>query len=380
MEFAWTQAQQEAYQRIFDYTQQYLCPEITDTIPHWHRAQWRQCGDIGLLGLSVPTHYNGQGMNALTSAYMLEAFGRGCQDMGLVFSVAAHLFACCMAIVEFGSSQLKELFLPKLCSGEFVGANAITEQTSGSDVFSMQTRAIRDGDSYVLTGTKSYVSNGPVADVFVVYAVTRPEHGYLGISSFLVEKNNPGLVVHEPFQKMGLRSTPGCQITLNACRVPSTQILGQEGQGGTIFTQSMQWERACLFAGYIGLMERQIERTISYAKKRRQFGKPIGKNQAISHRIVDMKLRLEAARLLLYRACWLLDKGEKHAQLFISLSKLATSEAAVQGGLDAIHIHGSIGFEQEYGIESMLRDAIPSTIFSGTSEMQREIIARELGL
>jgi alkylation response protein AidB-like acyl-CoA dehydrogenase len=178
---------------------------------------------------------------------------------------------------------------------------------------------------------------------------------------------------------MGLTSTPACQVTFKDCQVPVANRLGKEGQGSQIFKRSMQWERSCLFAAYIGQMERQLERTLAYAKLRRQFGKPIGKHQAIAHRLADMKLRLEMVRLLLYRACWLFDQG-KDATLAISLAKLAISEAAVQGGLDAIRIHGSVGLGHEYGIESMLRDAIPSTIFSGTSEMQRDIICSELGL
>jgi len=230
-----------------------------------------------------------------------------------------------------------------------------------------------------LTGTKSYASNGPIADLLIVYASTNPAHGYLGITAFIVKRNAQGLTIGEPFSKMGLTSTPACQVYLNECRVPATNRLGREGQGAHIFKRSMQWERACLFASYVGMMERQLEQATAYAQERRQFGKSIGKNQAIAHRLANMKLRLDASRLLLYRACWLLDQG-KDATLAISLAKLAVSEAAIQGGLDAIQIHGAIGFGCESGIERMLRDAIPGTIFSGTSEIQRDIIANELGL
>lgn len=347
---------------------------------YWTRAQWQYCGDLGLLGLSVPTHFGGQGLGTLETAHMLEAFGYGCSDMGLVFSVAAHLFACCMPIVEQSNAFLQEHILPALCSGKLVGANAITETEAGSDVFAMKTVAQLSGDAYILNGTKSYVSNGPIADIFIVYAVTNSYHGYFGITGFVVDRATPGLSFGEPFQKMGLTTTPACQITFQDCRVPLTHCLGEEGQGALIFTRSMQWERSCLFAGYVGMMERQLEQTIHYAQKRQQFGKALGKNQAISHRIVEMKLRLESARLLLYRACSLFESDEEDIQMAISLSKLAISEAAIANSLDAIRIHGSIGIEREYGIESMLRDAIPSTIFSGTSEMQREIIANKLGL
>jgi alkylation response protein AidB-like acyl-CoA dehydrogenase len=334
---------------------------------------------LSLLGLSVPMAYGGCGYDALTTARAIEAFGRGCENMGLVFSVSAHLFACTMPITEYGDEVLKARILPSLCSGRLIGANAITEDNAGSDVFALQTRAVREGDFYVLDGQKSYVTNGPVADIFVVYAMTNPAHGYLGITAFAVEKDTPGLRVGEPIHKMGLTSTPACRISFDACRVPVAYRLGREGQGTHIFKWSMQWERSCLFASYLGQMDRQLERTIAYAKARRQFGKPLAKHQAIAHRIADMKGRLEAARLLLYRACWRFDQGE-NALLDISLSKLAVSQAAVQGGLDAIHIHGSTGINSEYGIEQMLRDALPATIFSGTDEMLRSIIANELGL
>ncbi|HET8840409.1 MAG TPA: acyl-CoA dehydrogenase family protein [Ktedonobacteraceae bacterium] len=376
MNFSWSQEQDELYSCVLSEAQKAF-PTPSDQF--WTRAQWQQCADMKLSALSVPQRYGGKGYDALTTARAIEAFGRGSQDMGLVFSLAAHLFACTMPIVEHGDEALKSRFLPGLGDGTLIGANAITETQAGSDVFALKTRATRDGDAYVLNGHKSYVSNAPVADLFVVYAVTNPAHGYLGITGFVVEKGTPGLVVGEPFRKMGLTSTPGSQVFFESCRVSLANRLGREGQGAQIFKQSMLWERSCLFAAYVGQMERQLEQTIAYVGERRQFGKALGKHQAVAHRVAAMKLRLEAARLLLYRACWSFEQGEQ-ALLDIALSKLAVSEAAVMGGLDAIHIHGSVGFNSDNGIETMLRDAIPATIFSGTSEMQYDIIASELGL
>lgn len=375
MDFAWSPAQEELYATILTGVRRIEC---TPDQP-WTRTQWQQCGALGLLGLSVPKAYEGQGYDALTTAHALEAFGYGCKDMGLVFSSAAHLFACSMPIAHFGEEALKRRFLSGLSNGTLVGANAITEESAGSDVYAQKTSAVREGETYILNGCKSYVSNGPLADVLVVYAMTNPAHGYLGLSSFVVEKGTPGLIIGEPFRKMGLTSTLACQITFENCHVPLQHRLGREGQGYQIFRHSMHWERACLFAAYIGLLDAQLEQTLTYTKGRVQFGKPLNKHQAIAHRLADMKLRLESARLLLYHACWLFDQ-DKDSDLAISLSKLAISEAAVQGGLDAIQIHGSLGFSQEYGIERMLRDAIPSTLFSGTSEMQRDIIASEISL
>src|SRR5436305_3035003 len=379
MDFSWTEAQDEIYHRLLSLVQNKLPMREMHSDQWWTRAQWLLCGDLKLLGLSVPTSYGGCGYDALTTARVIEAFGLGCEDMGLVFSASADLFACAMPIVEYGDDAMKARVLPGLCSGRLIGANAITEDEAGSDVFALKTRAERHGDFYVLEGQKSYVSNAPVADLFVVYAVTNPAHGYLGISTFLVEKDTPGLTIGQPFRKLGLTSTPASRISFDACRIPASNRLGNEGQGSHIFKRSMQWERACLFAAYLGQMERLLERTLTHAQKRRQFGKPLAKHQAIAHRLADMKARLEAARLLLYRACWRFDHGQD-AVLDISLSKLAVSEAAVLGGLDAIHIYGATGINCEYGIEQMLRDALPSTVFSGTSEMLRDMIASELGL
>ena len=278
-----------------------------------------------------------------------------------------------------GSAHLKSSVLPQLASGEYLGANAISETDAGSDVFALKTRAVRDGADYVVTGVKNYVTNGPIADIFLVYAFTEPSHGYLGVSAFAIPRQSPGLVVGGRFEKVGLRSAPMSSIYLENCRVPASHLVGEEGQGALIFKASMLWERACLFAAYLGMMDRQLEETIAFAKARRQFGKPIGQYQAVSHRISEMKLRLESARLLLHRACWLKDR-EVNSSLAISLAKLAISEAAVQSGIDAIRVHGGAGVVAETGVAQGLLDSLPSLIFSGTSDIQRELIARELGL
>ncbi len=376
MDFSWSQEERALYDSLFQAVQQHF-----QALPnaYWTREQWNVCGQLGLLGLCVPEQYGGKGFSALKTALALEAFGRGCQDMGLVFSVAAHLLACSRPVVDAGSEHLKALHLPKLCSGDSIAANAITEEHAGSDIFALSTRATREGPDYVLNGTKSYVSNGPVADLFLIYASTNPAHGYLGISTFLVARHTAGLRLGEPFDKIGLKSTPACALYLQDCHIPPTALVGAEGQGSSIFTRSMQWERTCLFAAYVGMMERQLERSLDYAKRRRQFGTSIGKHQAVAHRLVNMKLRLESARFLLYRACWLLDQGQETAQAS-SLAKIAVSEAAIEGGLDAIQIHGALGLDQNIGIESTLRDALPATLFSGTSEIHRNIVADSLGL
>jgi L-prolyl-PCP dehydrogenase len=373
MEFGWSEAQNDLYERTLAFARTQM-----NAREEWGAA-WRRAGEFGLLGLSVPERHRGLGLDSLTTARAIEAFGRGCRDGGLVFSAAAHLFACAMPIVLHGDDALKARVLPRLASGEWVGANAITEAEAGSDVTALKTTATRDGSGYVLDGAKSYVTNGPRADVILVYAKTAPSDGYLGVTAFIVERGAVGLRVGEPFAKMGLESSPISSIYLDGCRVPAANRLGQEGEGAAIFAASMAWERSCLFAAYVGSMEWQLDECVAFAGQRRQFRRPIGKHQAIAHRIADMKLRLEGARLLLYRACWLRDRGHE-ATLEVALAKLAVSEAAIQSGLDAIQIHGGLGYMVESGVERALRDAVPATIFSGTSEIQRDLVARGLGL
>jgi alkylation response protein AidB-like acyl-CoA dehydrogenase len=340
---------------------------------------WRRCGEFGLAGLCVEERYRGLGLGALDTAHTFEALGQGCEDGGLMFSLGAHLFACVMPIAKHANESLKQEVLPRLATGEWIGANAITEPEAGSDAFALSTLARLDGDSYVIDGVKSYVTNAPVADAFVVYAMTHPELGHLGVNAFVVERTRRGVNVGEPFAKMGLTTSPIASVYFDGCRVPVSSRLGADGAGAGVFADSMGWERTCLFAGYLGAMDRLLERCIDHAKGRKQFGKSIGKQQAVAHRIVDMKLRIESARWLLYRACWLLDRGEK-AGLEVACAKLAVSEAAIRGGLDAIQIHGGAGFMVDVGIERLLRDAIGSSIFSGTSEIQRNVIAARLGL
>jgi alkylation response protein AidB-like acyl-CoA dehydrogenase len=378
MDFEWTETQRELHRTIKAFARDQLTRAKTESSSFAAEA-WRACGRMGLLGLSVPTCYGGSGLDTLSSAHAMEAFGEGCPDMGLVFAAAAHLNACAMPLAEHGSEQHKRKLLPGLCDGTLIGANAISEAGAGSDLSALETRAVRDGDSYVIDGEKSFVTNGTTADVYTVYAVTSPADGYLGISAFAVERSCAGIHPQRPFEKMGLSSAQTGPVVFAGCRVPAESLLGTEGKGLAIFNRSMAWERTCLFAGYLGQMQRQLEQTIGYALDRKQFRKPIARNQAVSHRIVDMKMRLDAARMLLYRACWAMDQG-RPAELEISMAKLAISEAAVESGLDTIRVHGGLGVMMESGIPQALVDSVPCTIFSGTSDLQRNLIARELGL
>ncbi|WP_394827342.1 acyl-CoA dehydrogenase family protein [Pendulispora albinea] len=381
MDFECSPQQRALYERIFRFARQELeaicAARGYDTL--FGRDEMRLCGEHGLLGLCVPDAEGGGGRGLLDTALAMEALTLGAGDVGLGFAIAAHLFACCTPIAEFGNDKLRRRILPRLCSGEWIGANAITEEGAGSDVFAMTTTARREGDVYVLDGQKSFVTNAPMADVFVVFAKTNAAHGFLGITGFVVERGTPGLHIGPTLAKMGLSSIPASSIELRGCAVPMGNRIGEEGQGGVIFGRSMQWERAGLFAIWTGDMQRRLEQVIAHVKTRRQFGQRISKKQAVAHRIADMKLRLESSRLLWQRACFLLDRGTASA-LDVSMAKIAVSEAAIASSIDAIQLFGSKGYLQPSGVERALRDAMAATIASGTSEVQRDIIARDLGL
>ncbi|MGW7820218.1 acyl-CoA dehydrogenase family protein [Streptomyces puniciscabiei] len=350
----------------------------TTTDPESVRMTWKDAAGIGLTGLCVPEEYGGAGLGALDTALALEAFGRSCSDMGLVFGVAAHLLSCAVPILEFGTETAKQLLLG-MAAGDLVAGNAMTEDEAGSDIGRIRTTATRQGDGYLLEGEKSFVSNAPIADVFVTYAVTDPSAGFLGLSAFAVPRELRGVVVGPPLPKAGLRGCLAARVRFDGCLVPAGHLIGAEGSGAAVFQHSMAWERGVLFAGYLGLMERQLDECVARVTSRRQFGRRIADFQAVSHRIARMRQRLEGARLLLYRACWLLDKGRTDVRA-IAMAKNAVSEASIANSLDAVQLFGSAGYLVGAGIEEQLRDCLPTTIFSGTTEIQLELIARESGL
>jgi len=377
MEFGWTPEQRERYDAALATARQRFAPETGG--PRLAPEDWRALGEHGLLGASVDPKYGGAGLGALDTALLFEAFGRGCPDTGLVFAAAAHLFACAMPIAEFGPVALRERLLPGMCAGASIAANAMTEPGAGSDVSKLSTMAMPVDGGYLLNGTKSFVSNGPAADVFVTYATTDPAAGHFALTAFVVERGAAGVRVGEPFRKLGMASCPASEVEFVDCFVPHESVLGERGQGSIVFQQSMLWERTCLFALYVGLQDRLIDQVVAHAKERSQFGRPLREFQSVSNRIVEMKLRLESGRLLLYRACWSLDRAEPDP-LGSALSKLAVSESAVASAVDAVQILGGRGYLTGQGAEAALRDALGGTIFSGTSDIQRQIVARELGL
>ena len=342
-------------------------------------AAWRACAKFGVQGLPVPAGLGGQGADILTTVLVMEALGYGCHDNGLIFSLNAQMWSLELPLVKFGSPAQQQAYLPGLISGDLIGVHAMTEPDSGSDAYAMRTRFERQGDGYLLNGTKLYITNAPVSDVVLVFAVDPGKPKVAAISAFLVEKGTPGFTVTRGLDKMGLRTSPMGEVVLDDCYVPAGHRVGREGAGMAIFNSTMTWERSCILASALGVMQRQVEACTAYARQRKQFGQPIGKFQAVAGKIADMYLRLEAARLLVYQAAWLGQQG-KLALAEAAAAKLFTSEAWVASSLDAIQVHGAYGYLKESGVERDLRDAVASTIYSGTSEIQRVILARMLGL
>jgi alkylation response protein AidB-like acyl-CoA dehydrogenase len=343
------------------------------------REAWVKCAQLGLLGLPVPSAHGGVDASATTIAAALDGLGYGCADNGLIFSLGAQMWACELPIVHFGTEEQKRRYLPPMCDGSLIAAHAMSEPESGSDAFSLKTTATATGDGWLLNGSKTFATNAPESDVFIVFATTDRRLGFAGLCAFVVERETPGLTVGRPFSKMGLRTSHLSELFFSDCLVPADSLLGKAGAGIVIFNTSMLWERSLILAPAVGTMRRQLERCLAYGRERVQFRQPIGEFQAISHRLADMKLRLETAHLMLYRMAALLDDGSA-TDLDAALTKLHLSECFVQSSLDALQIHGGYGYVTESGIERDVRDALAGKIYSGTSEMQRNLIATHLGM
>jgi alkylation response protein AidB-like acyl-CoA dehydrogenase len=341
--------------------------------------KWQRLADWGYLGLRVPAEFGGEDVDPLTGLLVTEGLGEGCEDGGLVFSAAVQAWVVVPALLSYGTEEQKQRHLPGLATGSTMGALAITEPDSGSDAFAMRTRASRVDGGWSLAGRKAYVTNGPAANLVICFAATGDGGALGGISVFLVETDTPGVERTPPMAKMGLRTSPLGDLVLDDAFVPEQNALGQIGSGALIFNELLEWERIWTTAAQIGALERDLEKARSYAKERKAFGAPIASYQRVADRIVDMKVRLETGRLLVYRAAWLKAQGQS-ALAESALAKLWVSESAVASSLDSIQVHGGYGYMSEAGVERRLRDAVASRIYSGTSEMQRAIVERSIGL
>ena len=345
--------------------------------PAFDHDGWKKCASFGAMGVTIPTEYGGRGQALDEFVAMMEGLGYGSRRMGCLTAVSAHVFGVVEPLNVAGTDDQKRRYLRKLATGEWVGAHSVTEPQAGSDLNGMITTATADGDFYVINGQKRYTTCGAGADFHVVYARMDDPTRYR-LSCFMLEPGTKGMTVR-PLPASGLAGSGLSEVTYENVRVPAGNLLGKPGSGSTLFQGSIERERACIFGATLGSMERELELAVEYANKREVSGNKIGHYQAISHRIADMKVRLEASRLLLYQVTSLKSRG-KRAPLEAAIAKLYVSDAFVQNSLDLIRIHGGNGFVNEGGVEGYLRDSLGGIIFSGTNDIQRNIIAANLGL
>jgi len=345
------------------------------------KNDWQKCADFGILELAVPQNFNRQKkeINIAEATLVMEGLGYAYKDNGLPFALSAQMWTVQLPIAQFGTKEQQEEYLPSLASGKWIASHALTEPNAGSDVFSMETTAKKVEGGYILNGEKCLITLAPVADIFLVFAVTNQKLGKWGISAFLVKKGTKGFSVSENNEKMGLRTVPIGSLQFKGCFISENDRLGKEGAGWTITNHSLEHDRCSILASQLGAMERQLETAITYVKQRKQFGKSIGEFQSVSNRIANMKIRLETSRLLLYKVAWLKSQG-KSAMLEAAMLKLQLSEDFLASSMDTIRLHGGVGYLSKNEIDRDLRDAVGGVIYAGTSDIQRNIIAKLLGL
>lgn len=337
---------------------------------------WEKIAGRGLAGLCIPEQYGGSGLDALSTVTTLEAFARGSKDHSMVTVLCSHLLIGSMPIVEQGTEEQKKKYLPEMAAGKRIGAFALTEPEAGSDASGLKTTARRDGDYYILNGSKTFISNAPIADVFIVYASTDLSKKAAGISAFIVEKGSPGLIVGKPLRKYECDAAPTGELFFEDCKIPVENILGVEGTGFQAMIKSLGWERLA-FAPIVGNMEADLKVCIEYSKQRIQFGKPIFEYQLVQAMLAEMKIDLEASRYLCYYLAWKMDQGE-YTGLDAAIAKTFVSEAAERSSRKAVQIFGGYGCMREYPIGRSLWMSKMTTIGGGTSQMQRMIIGRML--
>ncbi|HEY8348029.1 MAG TPA: acyl-CoA dehydrogenase [Symbiobacteriaceae bacterium] len=378
MDFAPTEQQRMLRAAIRELCEREIAPRSAE-YNRRHEFPWhniRLLGQQGFLNMQIPEPYGG-GADWVSYAMVVEELARACAATAVIFEVHCSLHS--EAIYRYGSEEQKARYLPLLTRGQMVGAYALTEPGAGSDAAAIRTTAVRDGDSYVLNGEKTFITSGGQAGLYVVFARTDPDPAsrHRGVSAFLVEAGTPGLIVGKPVEKMGLHAAPTTPLYFQDCRIPASQLLGREGDGFRMAMELLDRGRVGIAAQAVGIAQAALEDAIAYARLRTAFGKPIGEHQAIGFKLADMATELEAARLLLYRAAHLLGTGAR-ATREVAMAKLFASEVAMRVTLEAVQIHGGYGYTQDFRVERLMREAKITQIYEGTSEIQRLIIARSL--
>jgi len=376
VDFAWTPEQHHAH----DQARLFALREFGAKRPEPRGGfldAWHTCAQFGLQALNIPAAYGGLGLDARSAVHVLEGFGAGCRDNGLLMSLGAQLWSVAMPLIQFGSEEQKRLWLPALAQGKSIGAFALTEPESGSDVFHLRTRALADAAGFRLEGAKCFVTNAPVADLFLVFAATDANAGYFGLTAFLLRRDLAGLELGPPLQKMGLESSPMSELRFDALWTPRESVLGEVGGGGAVLMNTLEWERGCLLAPALGTMDRLLQETTQFLRLRKQFGRPVIEFEAVGQHLAELRLRLELSRLLAYQFAWMKDQNLS-AALQASMTKLYLSESLRRASELAVHLHGAAGYLRDLDYECTWRDAMASSLYSGTTEMQHNLIAEGL--
>ncbi|MEW9671239.1 acyl-CoA dehydrogenase [Ammoniphilus sp. 3BR4] len=375
MELRFTEEQDMMRKMVRDFAQNEIAPivehmEETDEYP---LEVIRKMGEYGLMGIPIPEKYGGAGMDFTSYILAIHEISKVSATVGVILSV--HTSVGTNPILYFGTEEQKKKWIPKLAAGEYIGAFALTEPSSGSDAASMRTTAVKQGDKYILNGSKIFITNAGAADVYITFAVTDPGKGAKGVSAFIVEKDTKGFTVGKKEQKMGLHGSNTCELIFENAEVPAENLLGAEGEGFKIAMANLDNGRIGIAAQALGIAEAALEASVRYAKERVQFGKPISAQQAIAFKIANMATQVEAAKLLVYRAADLRNRGIKCGKE-ASMAKRFSADTAMKSAIEAIQVYGGYGYTREYPVERLFRDAKVTQIYEGTNEIQRIVIAK----
>ncbi|MCM3093933.1 MULTISPECIES: acyl-CoA dehydrogenase [unclassified Cytobacillus] len=376
MNLRFTEEQEMMRKMVRDFAQAEIAPFVEKMEQgEFPREILRKMGELGLMGIPIPEKYGGAEMDFTSYIIAIHELSRVSATVGVILSV--HTSVGTNPILYFGTEEQKQKYIPKLASGEYLGAFCLTEPSAGSDAGSLKSRAVKDGDHYVINGSKVFITNASEADVYIVFASTNPELGSKGISAFIVEKDTPGLVFGKDEHKMGLHGSRTLQLTFEDMRVPADNLLGSEGEGFKIAMANLDAGRIGIASQALGIAEAAFEAAADYAKERVQFGKPIAAQQGVGFKLADMATSVEAAKLLIYRAANMRQRGIK-CGLEASMAKLFASKTAVDVTTEAIQVFGGYGYTEDYPVERYFRDAKITEIYEGTSEIQRIVISKQL--
>lgn len=377
MRFRLSEEHEMIRKMVRDFAKNEVAPTAAarDEEERFERGIFEQMAELGLTGIPWPEEYGGIGSDYLAYCIAVEELSRVCASTGVTLS--AHVSLAGWPLYTFGTEEQKQLYLRPLAEGKKIGAYGLTEPGSGSDAGGMKTTAKRDGDHYILNGSKIFITNGGVADIYIVFALTDPGVKHRGTSAFIVEANTPGFAIGKKEAKLGIRSSPTTEIIFEDCRVPARNLLGEEGQGFKIAMQTLDGGRNGIAAQAVGIAQGALDAAVAYAKERRQFGKPIIEQQGIAFKLADMATQVEAARLLTYQAAWLESAGLPYSKES-AMSKLFAGDAAMKVTVEAVQVFGGYGYTKDYPVERFMRDAKITQIYEGTQEIQRLVISRIL--